>query len=165
MEETIVETYLRFIKKWFTITDIKCKNNKEIDILALDLNGNKYHLEVKTHVDGWPLEVEEKGRKDVVTVRWFSEYYFQNKFVRSKIQEFFRNNSLDSYKRIIVYWKVRDGLSLEEIKQDARKWRVDDVWLLPEIIRALVASEEVKDNTDAIRAIRLAVETQKRTED
>lgn len=38
VEESIVETYVRFVKKWFTITNIKCRNNKEIDILAIDPN-------------------------------------------------------------------------------------------------------------------------------
>ncbi|MCD5409448.1 MAG: hypothetical protein LRZ87_01595 [Methanocellales archaeon] len=117
VEESIVETYVRFVKKWFTITNIKCRNNKEIDILAVDPNGNKYHVEVTVYLDGWPLEIEEKERKNVVTVKWYSEYKFRDKYVREKIKEFFGSNGFKSYKRILVYWKIKKGINLEEIKK------------------------------------------------
>jgi len=50
--EHLVEQYVRILKKWFTITNIKLKENREIDILALDTNGNCYHIEVEIHKTG-----------------------------------------------------------------------------------------------------------------
>ena len=40
--EHIVESYVRFVKKWFTISNIKAKGGKEIDILAVDKDGLNY---------------------------------------------------------------------------------------------------------------------------
>ena len=35
--ERIVEAYVRYVKGWATIPNIKCERNREIDLLAIDL--------------------------------------------------------------------------------------------------------------------------------
>ncbi len=40
--EHITESYIRYVKKGYTNSNIKCKGGKEIDIIAIDLDGNKH---------------------------------------------------------------------------------------------------------------------------
>jgi len=50
--EHLVEQYVRIVKKWFTVTNIRFGTNREIDILAMDAKGNAYHIEVDIHKGG-----------------------------------------------------------------------------------------------------------------
>ena len=54
--EKIVEAYVRYIKGWFTIPNIKCKGQFEIDLLAVDpSNGegiHRYHVESGVSISG-----------------------------------------------------------------------------------------------------------------
>jgi hypothetical protein len=47
--EKIVESYCRYVKGWFTISNIKCPGQHEIDLLAIDPSANnrptRYHIE------------------------------------------------------------------------------------------------------------------------
>jgi hypothetical protein len=48
--EKIVESYCRYVKQWFTIPNIKCKGQYEVDLLAVDTTSPKtlhrYHVEL-----------------------------------------------------------------------------------------------------------------------
>ena len=44
--EKIVEAYVRYVKGWATIPNIKCPGQCEIDLLAIDpLSLDRYHIE------------------------------------------------------------------------------------------------------------------------
>ena len=44
--EKIVEAYVRYVKGWATIPNIKCPGQYEIDLIAVNpLNLNRYHIE------------------------------------------------------------------------------------------------------------------------
>ncbi len=47
--EKIVESYCRYVKGWFTISNIKCSGQLEIDLLAVEASSDKgikrYHIE------------------------------------------------------------------------------------------------------------------------
>jgi len=44
--EKIVEAYVRYVKGWATIPNIKCPGQYEIDLLAIDpLSLGRYHIE------------------------------------------------------------------------------------------------------------------------
>ena len=44
--EKIVESYVRYVRGWATIPNIKCPGQYEIDLLAIDpLNLGRYHIE------------------------------------------------------------------------------------------------------------------------
>jgi len=82
--EHLVEQYVRIIKKWFTITNIKFGNNREIDILCLDAKGNAYHIEVDIHKGG--LQWGPEGN-DGYSVKEFKNKKFDHKtkrFIRDK---------------------------------------------------------------------------------
>jgi hypothetical protein len=156
IEETIVEAYVRSVKKWFTMANLKCGNNKEIDLLAVDLSGQRYHIEVKTFTSGWPLEIEDRGRQNVETVTYISEHHFQDRHVKAKIKEVFGENSDDSYKRILVYWQILRSLSKKEIADELKRCKIDEIWLMPQIIRELSTTDEGKYSTDVARVISLS---------
>jgi hypothetical protein len=54
--EKIVEAYVRYIKKWFTIPNIKCDGQMEIDLLAIDTSSpsriQRYHIESGISISG-----------------------------------------------------------------------------------------------------------------
>jgi hypothetical protein len=44
--EKIVESYVRYVRGWATIPNIKCPGQYEIDLLAIDpVNLDRYHIE------------------------------------------------------------------------------------------------------------------------
>jgi len=155
VEEKIVEAYVKFVKKWFTMSNISCKNNKEIDILAIDLDGNRYHIEVKIHKNGWPIFVKEDGRKNIVTLEGMQSK-FNDQDVQNKIKDIFGDNR--KLKRILVYWKVCREYEnrFDEFKRKANAYGIDDIWLMPNIMKEIAESEECKERCDdAVRIIKL----------
>jgi len=51
--EKIVEAYVRHIKGWATIANIRCQGQYEIDLLAIDpRTGNRYHIESGVSISG-----------------------------------------------------------------------------------------------------------------
>jgi hypothetical protein len=45
--ERIVEAYVRYVKRWATIPNVKCDGQKEIDLFAIDpVSGDRHHVEV-----------------------------------------------------------------------------------------------------------------------
>lgn len=155
IEETIVEAYVRSVKKWFTMPNLKCANNKEIDLLAVDLTGQRYQIEVKTYTSGWPLEIDDRGRQNVETVAYISEHHFQDKNVKAKIREVFGDDADASYKRILVYWRIHESLTMTQVEAEAKRHMIDEVWLMPNIIRELSQTAEGRYNTDVARVIDL----------
>jgi hypothetical protein len=44
--EKIVEAYVRHVKRWMTISNIKCSRQYEIDLIAIDpVKLERYHIE------------------------------------------------------------------------------------------------------------------------
>jgi len=51
--EKIVEAYVRYVKGWATIPNVKCLGQYEIDLLAIDLKTEeRYHIESTVSVSG-----------------------------------------------------------------------------------------------------------------
>ena len=51
--EKIVEAYVRYVKGWATIPNIRCKGQFEIDLLAIDpVNLDRYHIESSVSISG-----------------------------------------------------------------------------------------------------------------
>ena len=49
--ERIVEAYVRYVKGWATIPNIKCSGQYEIDLLAIDpIDLSRYHIEVSVSI-------------------------------------------------------------------------------------------------------------------
>ena len=54
--EKIVESYCRYVKQWFTIPNIKCEGQYEVDLLAVDTTSpnklGRYHIECGVSISG-----------------------------------------------------------------------------------------------------------------
>lgn len=53
--EKIVESYCRYVRQWFTIPNIKCRGQYEVDLLAVDTTNPKlgrYHIECGVSISG-----------------------------------------------------------------------------------------------------------------
>lgn len=54
--EKVVESYCRYVKQWFTIPNIRCKGQYEIDLLAVDTTSPKrlrrHHIECGVSISG-----------------------------------------------------------------------------------------------------------------
>ena len=116
--EQIVESYCRYIKSWFTISNIKCSGQYEIDLLAIEANpGGKikrFHIESGVSISGAysklndkPFSIERlKKRGEQAGQRRTMGYFIHRKFgtdeILAQLANFgFKNGN---YSRIIVSW-------------------------------------------------------------
>jgi hypothetical protein len=49
--EKIIESYVRYVRRWATIPNVTCEGQHEIDLLAVDpVTHDKYHIESSVSV-------------------------------------------------------------------------------------------------------------------
>ncbi len=163
--EHIAESYIRHCLHWFTNTNIKARNNKEIDILAVDKKGNKYWIECGvSHDKAWKLKAEAQERdfqkierksgykkawRNRNSVDYFIEHKFENEYLKEKIKEFgFKDGN---YNKIIVCWAIQNS----KVKDYAKNKGVK-VWELKEKIKELMKElGETYYGDDILRTLQL----------
>ena len=116
--ERIVEAYVRYVKGWLTIPNIKCKGQMEIDLLALDVSDpaviNRYHIESGVSISGGfsnltnkPFSTEElKERLKKASQRRTLGYFTQRKFSDSGVIEKLKAFGFvpGNYTQVVVSW-------------------------------------------------------------
>src|SRR5688572_4578759 len=51
--EKIVEAYVRYVKGWATIPNVRCGGQKEIDLFAIDpVTDERWHIETSVSISG-----------------------------------------------------------------------------------------------------------------
>lgn len=164
--EKIVEAYCRHIKRWFTISNIKCGGQYEIDILAVGFprggDPNIYHIESGVSISGGfskltaksfsdkDLKTRVKAPSQRRTIGFFIERKFGPKEVQSKIAEY----GLDpaQARKIIVTWGWE-----EEAKAIAEKESIT-LWHFPDLLRELAdacATGKTYFTDDTLRTLQL----------
>jgi hypothetical protein len=127
--EHLIEQYVRIVKKWFTVTNLKLPGNKEIDILALDSTGVCYHIEVEIHKTG--LQWGPEG-SDGYSVKEYKEKKFSK-----GITDFIKKEyGVEKVKDIWVCWGVHpkkkeiaySEANLREIEIWEFKDKVNELW-------------------------------------
>src|ERR1700722_6878095 len=112
--ERIVEAYVRYVKHWATIPNIKCGGQKEIDLFAIDpANGDRYHIETtvsisqnyralttKEYVDG-DHKVRGKAARARRTLDFFLKQKFEAPGVKATLTKYCNGHP---YRKIIVLW-------------------------------------------------------------
>jgi hypothetical protein len=115
--EKIVESYCRYVEHWFTIPNIRCKGQYEIDLLAIDTKSpelRRYHIECGVSISGsysklthkpFSLEllrvrVKQPGQRRTLG------YFVERKFKPEKVQrEVAKYGFVEgNYQKIIVSW-------------------------------------------------------------
>lgn len=161
--EKIVEAYVRYIKGWATIPNIKCPGQYEIDLLAIDPKTNhRYHIESGVSIStGFSLLTGKKFDEEIFkipihkpeqrrTIGFFLERKFKPRHVRQTLSKYgFREGK---YKKVIVSW----GWT-EEAGKLARKHKIE-LWCFPDLLEEIAKSLKKKRiyfTDDTLRTIHL----------
>jgi len=166
--EKIVESYCRYVKGWFTISNIKCPRQYEIDLLAVDpssdTNVKRYHIECGVSISGayskltgkefsqerLKKRVEQAGQRR--TIGYFIQRKFGLKEVVSELKKYgFKGGN---YTKVIVTW----GWTKEAKEQADREGII--LWDFRKILKEIAESCRGKKTyftDDTLRTIQLFV--------
>ena len=134
--ERIVEAYVRYIKGWFTIPNIKCRGQYEIDLLAVDVSNdgcvNRYHIESGVSISGaysrlttnafstdkLKVRVQQAGQRRTLG------YFTERKFGSAEVVETLRKYGFvpGNYAKVIVSWEWADDVPAAAERADVRLW-------------------------------------------
>jgi hypothetical protein len=164
--EKIVDSYCRYVKGWFTIPNIKCPAQYEVDLLAVDAASSgrikRYHIECGVSISGSYSKLTDKEFSTELlkqrlqqsgqrrTIGYFIERKFGPKEVIDKLQEY--GFKKDSYTRVIVTW----GWTPEAEKK-AKKNKVE-LWDFRDILREIADTcrgNKTYFTDDTLRTIQL----------
>ncbi len=139
--EKIVESYCRYVKGWFTISNIKCPSQYEIDLLAIDPllkeGHGHYHIECGVSISGGysrltsrefsrerlKLRLEQAGQRR--TVGYFVQRKFGPEEVVHQLERYgFKRGG---YTRVIVTWGWTDEAEAEARREGVILWDFRDI--------------------------------------
>jgi len=134
--EKVVESYCRYVKQWFTIPNIKCRGQYEIDLLAVDTTDSnalgRYHIECGVSISGSfsKLTTKEfsqerlKQRVEAAGQRRTLGYFIERKFDVTQVLEELDKYGFapGNYTRVIVTWDATDQAREMAAKQDIVLW-------------------------------------------
>jgi len=134
--ERIVEAYVRYLKGWFTIPNIKCKGQLEIDLLAIDVAAHggdrRYHIESGVSISGGfsrltnrpfstdELKVRGKQASQRRTLGYFTERKFGDAGVVEKLKLF--GFLAGNYRKVVVSWGWDDDVPPAAALADVELW-------------------------------------------
>ena len=114
-EVHIIEKYFQEILGCFTMTNIKCRGGKEIDLLAINPFANqRYHVEARVSTTlplGLPETKTKTGKSNKNGVDYFSREKFNHPYVIEKIKDYF---GTQQYEKLIVVYSMRNCKTVEE---------------------------------------------------
>lgn len=117
-EVHIIEKYYQEVLHCFTMTNIRCKGNKEIDILAINPKTlEKFHVESRVTTSlklRFKATYTKDGRCHRNGLDYFQKEKFEHPSVKQKIRELF--GKVD-YHKILVVWRTMDHKTLTEIAE------------------------------------------------
>jgi len=166
--EKIVEAYVRYIRGWATIPNIKCGGQYEIDLLAIDpVALQRYHIESGVSISGGYskltadpfdpdiLKTRLGASKQRRTLGYFVRRKFGSPEVLDRLAEFgFRDGK---YERVIVSWGWREAAAHEAKEQGII------LWDFREILRGIadsVGAGKVYYTDDTLRTLQLFYKAQ-----
>jgi hypothetical protein len=136
--EKVVEAYVRYVKKWATIPNIRCPGQYEIDLIAIDpVTGDRFHIESGVSVargysklttkpyspEKLKQRLEQAGQRR--TLGYFADRKFGAPEVVKKLSEYgFKRKN---YKKVIVTWGFEEGVIGEARKSGIAVWRFPDL--------------------------------------
>lgn len=164
--EKIVEAYVRYVKGWATIPNIKCQGQYEIDLLAIDpMKGNRYHIESGVSISGGfskltgddfridMLRQRTKQASQRRTVGYFRDRKFTSPGILAKLAEYgFINRN---YERVIVSWGWTDEAKKQADQARIKLWDFRSIML--EIAKSAAGRTHFTDDT--LRTLQLLVKS------
>jgi hypothetical protein len=163
--EKIVESYCRYIRNWFTIPNIKCQGQYEVDLLAVDTSGSeirRYHIECGVSISGSYSKLTTKAfstedLKDRVKAagqRRTLDYFIHRKFNVPEVLAELKRYGFEqgNYSRIIVTWDAT-----ADAREKAKENGIE-IWDLPDLLNR-IANEHLQHRKyfvdDTARTIQL----------
>ena len=136
--EKIVEAYVRYVKGWATIPNIKCDGQYEIDLLAINpVSGEKYHIESGVSVSGSYSKLTNKPySEDMIKVRVKQAgqrrtlgYFADRKFCAKEVVETLKKYGFEqgNYKKVIVTWDCTPEAKKEAENRGILIWDFRDI--------------------------------------
>jgi hypothetical protein len=161
--EKIVEAYVRHVRGWATIPNVRCDGQYEIDLLAVDpVTLDRYHIETSvsgskvysklTAKDFNPLLLKERVQKPKMrrTLGYFIEHKFGTPAVVARLRDFGFEPGF--YTKVVVSWGWTD-----EAKAAANAEQIQ-LWDFRELMREIADSIQGKRSyfaDDTLRTIGL----------
>lgn len=161
--ERIVEAYVRYIKGWATIPNIRCEGQLEIDLLAINpVTLERYHIESGVSISGSyskltdkpfsEMDLKERVKKagQRRTVGYFVDRKFGVDGVKKTLEGYgFRDGN---YAKVIVSWGWTKGA------EDRAKAENIELWDFPRLLKEI--AEKFKDERfyftdDTLRTLHL----------
>jgi hypothetical protein len=116
--EKIVEAYCRYVKNWFTLPNIKCEGQFEIDLLAIDItspeNITRFHIESSISIStgfskltAKPFSLERlRVRSHQAEQRHTIDFFVERKFDAPEILAKLGTYGFKpgNYRKVIVSW-------------------------------------------------------------
>ena len=167
--EKIVEAYVRYVKNWATIPNIKCPGQYEIDLLAVDpVKLNRYHIESGVSISGSyskltmkPYSDQElKVRVKAAAQRRTFGYFIQRKFGAKEVLETLGKYGFrpGQYSKIVVSWGWEGAAKDEAVNRGIELWDFRD------ILKEIALSSEKKRvyfTDDTLRTLQLYARAEK----
>ena len=138
--EKIVEAYVRYVKECFTIPNIKCEGQYEIDLLAvrMDADGSihRFHIESGVSISHYAkLTNKPYGREDIKIREKIAQqrrtlgYFVERKFGATGVVERLKEYGFTpgNYSRIIVTWGWEDGVRESAEAAGVELWDFRDI--------------------------------------
>ncbi|MBN2565588.1 MAG: hypothetical protein JXB46_07735 [Candidatus Eisenbacteria bacterium] len=166
--ERITEAYVRYVRGWLTIPNIKCRGQMEIDLLAVDVSQpdgiRRYHIESGVSISGsfsrltnkpfspgdLRARVTEAGQRR--TLGYFANRKFSDPGVLEKLKAF--GFMPGNYTKVIVSWGWNDDVPAAAAHAGIELWDFKD--MLKEIAQKSQASRTYFTD-DTIRTLQLMV--------
>jgi len=136
--ERVVEAYVRYVKGWATIPNIKCEGQYEIDLLAIcPQRLRRYHIESGVSVSGSyskltakpfseeALKTRVKAAGQRRTIGYFLERKFGHPNVLKRLAEY--GFTEGRYVRVIVTWGWTEGAEAVAREQKVELWDFRDI--------------------------------------
>ena len=168
--EKIVENYCRHIKHWFTVSNIICGDQYEIDILAVEFPKiglpKAYHIGSAVSISGGfskltakpfseeDLNVRVKSTAPRRTIGYFIERKFKPKAIKERIADF--GLKPEETQQIIVTWGWE-----EQAKEIADVHNIT-LWNFPDLLINLAeacADGKTYFNDDTFRTLQLFIKS------
>jgi len=144
--ERVVEAYVRYVKHWATIPNIKCPGQYEIDLLAMDpVTSDRYHIESGVSVSGGYSKLTAqsysedllKKRGNAAGQRRTAGYFIERKFGHPNVVSTLEHYGFSpgNYVKIIVSWGWTDEAASVVTDHGIVLWDFRD--LMKEIVAAV----------------------------
>ncbi|WP_022721174.1 hypothetical protein [Rhodopseudomonas sp. B29] len=161
--EKIVEAYVRHVKRWATIPNIRCDAQQEIDLLAINpVTLERYHIETSVsgsqvyskltnkEFDPALLKLRVQKPKMRRTLGYFISHKFGTKAILDKLSEYgFKDGA---YKKVVVTWDWTPDAKATADAQNIELW---DFRMLMRDIATSIQHSRGYFTDDTLRTINL----------